>query len=327
MTVRKPVLDRKTLLTGEGQYTFAGYASEVLSGKRAQPAGLVASIPTSQTGGFLLLDRAKVRVSRCGLRVREAAKAHEAALSDWPAAMFTMTYAPGNVPKPRDMINCVENLKKWAKRKLQVKALRYVWVAELQQGRARKGDSGAVHYHLVTWLPPELKRKGTAKARQNPRWKDSMVLPKLDTKGWWPHGMTERDWCRSSAVAYLAKYLSKGSAAHEGGATFQRGMRVQAAGGFAKPERFQRAFDHLPRWWREDMTPEHRGARAPGGGIVSRLTGELVRSPWIVVTTGRLVRLIQCSKTATQSERQQLKAQALASFFSMLTPASSAAVS
>lgn len=95
-------------------------------------------------------------------------------------------------------------------------ALRYVWVAELQK-------RGAVHYHILLWLP-----KGTR-------------MPKSDTRGWWIHGSTETKPARKR-VGYLMKYASKDKfdADHD----FPKGCRLYGFGGVSIDVR------RRIRWWR-----------------------------------------------------------------------------
>lgn len=131
---------------------------------------------------------------------------------------------------------------------------RYVFVAELQQ-------RGAVHYHVCVWLPKGL------------------TLPKPDKRGWWPHGSTRIEWARSP-VGYLAKYASKGDAA----AQLPPGLRLTGAGGLDQTGRVEAAWWLTPAYVREAFPePSHRPARAHGGGWLSRLTGELIPSPWALL--------------------------------------------
>lgn len=288
----------------------------------AQPPGLVKT-STSQTDrapdleGVIEFTAHEGRMRRMSRSVKTASKVHKSSAQDAPAAMFTLTHRPGEKPEPKDVTRFIDCLRKWVLRKWGQKTLRYVWVAELQEDRAARGDAGAVHYHVAVWLPPALKRQ----ANRRPHLRDSHVLPKPDRKGWWKKGSTERDWVRKSVTAYLAKYLSKG-----GESGYPKGLRVHGAGGFAAPERVTRSYLCLPTWLKEQVGPDDRcvrlpagewvypdGRREPGGGWVSRKTGECYRSPWVLLSFGRIVRIVkrvsECSaKTALQSFEPQLQA-------------------
>lgn len=135
-------------------------------------------------------DPAKMRPQRLKLTVREAAKQyeHECGLDDlrrgrsgFRKLFVTLTYAANTRGNKRDVSECINRMRQWAGR-LGVQ-VRYVWVAEVQK-------RGALHYHLLIWLPRALH------------------LPKLDKRGWWPHGMTKVETARNP-VGYLCKYASK----------------------------------------------------------------------------------------------------------------------
>lgn len=269
-------------------------------GKSGEAAGLVKDI-TSQTEDFepVVLTRDQMRLHRMVRAVRHTCKAHAAAAgSDEAAAMFTFTCRPGRSPEPRSIINAVECIKKWASRKLGHSVTRYVWVAELQSNRARSGDRGAVHYHLVVWLPASLKRAGEFKAQRNHRWKSSMVLPKPDKKGWWKLGSTERDWVRTSAASYMGKYISKGSDGD--GYQFPTGLRSHGAGGFSTEQRTVKSHWMLPRWMREQCAPADRAKRAKGGGFET-LSGERFASPYFVLWSGRTIAIVKITQANRQS--------------------------
>lgn len=77
----------------------------------------------------------------------------------------------------------------------------YVWVAELQK-------RGALHYHVLIWLPKGFK------------------LPKFARFGWWSHGFTDQKIARKS-VGYLMKYVSKTDSKN----TYPSGVRIYGYGG------------------------------------------------------------------------------------------------
>jgi hypothetical protein len=134
-------------------------------------------------------------------------------------------------------------------------ALPRVWVAELQ-------TRGAVHYHVLAWLP-----KGR-------------TLPKSDKRGWWPHGMTRTEAARC-AVGYLAKYASKGQDA----GTFPPGLRLHGHGGLEESRRPLYSWARMPGWVRALLAADRFPKRAAGGGVVT-LDGEWFDSPWRVYFRG-----------------------------------------
>lgn len=77
----------------------------------------------------------------------------------------------------------------------------YCWVAELQK-------RGALHYHVMIWLPKGFK------------------LPKFARFGWWEHGFTDQKPAQK-AVGYLMKYISKDDTKNN----FPKGVRIYGYGG------------------------------------------------------------------------------------------------
>jgi hypothetical protein len=172
------------------------------------------------------------------------------------AAMVTLTYAPGVEWGRRHVSVFLDCVMKWAARRGA--SIPYVWVAELQM-------RGAVHFHVVLWLPKGL------------------VIPKPDKRGWWPHGSTRVEWARR-VVGYLTKYASKG----EGGVGFPRGLRLWASGGLCGTAREWRSWLRLPAWLRASVVERQRVVRIPGGLWVAELTGECYRSPYEFVGLERV---------------------------------------
>lgn len=291
----------------------------------AQPSGLV-GFSTSQTeppaggvvaGEVVEFSQSEARIRKLGVAVREVARIHAAAARAGNAfapaarelpAMFTLTHRPGQVPAPGDVTRFVDCVRKWCLRRFGWKVLRYVWVAELQAERAARGDKGAVHYHVVIWLPPEL--MATAQRRRLKHL--AAVLPKPDVKGWWKKGITERDWVRKNVGAYLSKYLSKGSES----LAMPKGLRTYGQGGLDAEERSQRTWACAPTWLQMQTKSADRiarlpagfwvypdGRREPGGGWFSRATGECFRSPWRLLSFGRIVRIVRVEQCNAKTEQ------------------------
>lgn len=168
----------------------------------------------------------------------------------YKAAMLTLTYRPGVRWSPRHISAILACIREYLRRRRL--PFRYVWVMELTQ-------AGVPHYHALIFLPYGL------------------TLPKPDKRGWWPHGMTRIEWARN-AVGYLAKYASKGQ-----GGVFPKGARLHSSGGLDKAQRSIRSWWLLPSWVRDYWGSEHRPKRPKGGGFMSRLTGEYLPSPWILI--------------------------------------------
>lgn len=195
--------------------------------------------------GLFRVQRRDARLSRMRRAVLTSARLHEATLPAggfrFRAAMLTCTYREARDWDAGHIRALLTHLREWARRKGF--RLRYVWVAELQK-------RGAMHYHVLLWLP--------------------FRMPMPDRCGWWPHGSTKVEWARS-AGGYLAKYASKaGGPGHE----FPRASRIHGCGGLDRAAAQCRSWWMLPRDLRTLCIPEHRMTRAPGGGWVSRATGE-----------------------------------------------------
>jgi len=131
---------------------------------------------------------------------------------------------------------------------------RYTWSAELTKRKR-------LHYHFLVWLPRGL------------------MLPKPDRQGWWSWGSTRVEKARC-AGGYIAKYLSKVSAdiSH-----YPSGARIHGCGGLSGQSLLEARWWRCPSWVREKASSSDRPMRSSGGGFVCRATGELLKSPWLVV--------------------------------------------
>jgi len=159
------------------------------------------------------------------------------------AVLITLTYREVDGWRNRDVSECLKRMRQWAARKGV--ELGYVWTAELQK-------RGAVHYHIVCWLPPGLS------------------MPKPDKQGWWAHGMTRIERARRP-VGYLVKYASKGDDVEQ----FPRGLRLHGRGGLDRQQRRVVGWWLLPRYVRAVFAQLGTVVRrAPGGGWFEVATGE-----------------------------------------------------
>ena len=229
-------------------------STDAPAARRSRAAGAPGLVPYKTTGkSSVELVPAMQRVRRLRTRIRWTAKSIEATGADGfttRPAMLTLTYTNGDDWQPDHVKDLLGHVRKYLKRRHHAQ-LRYVWVAELQQ-------RGAVHYHIVIWLP-----KG-------------VTLPKPDKQGWWPHGATRIEWVKS-AVRYVTKYATK----LEGkDAQFPPGLRLHGSGGVTPKERRLRAYLSLPKWLNDQVSPTARLRPQLGGGWADIDTGEFYKSPF-----------------------------------------------
>lgn len=188
-------------------------------------------------------DPVQTRLARMRRAVGFGARAHAVSerghRSDVPY-MVTLTYADPDGWKPDHLTQALRAVRMWAVRHGFV--LRYVWVAEIQEGRYRRTGDAVIHYHLCIWLPKGVR------------------MPKWDVRGWWPWGMSQRVIARH-AVAYLMKYLSKGC-----DVAFPKGARTYAVGGLEESLRRARAWLGRPRFVQRLGDCLDGWKRADGGG-------------------------------------------------------------
>lgn len=242
-------------------------ASVERSDTAATPAGGgLVPFSTSGRGGAadfpkLEVDRLQSRLNRMSSGVLTATRLIDAEVEAtkirFHRYMITLTYRPGVVWQPWHISKTIKFYRTWAE-KNNFK-LRYVWVAEIQEGRFQRGDSllgECVHYHLLIWVPVRLSP------------------PMADKQGWWSYGMTNRVRV-SRPVKYMMKYASKGQSVE-----FPKGLRIHGCGGLVESARNERRWWLMPRWVRAIFSIDDLPFRCPGGGIVSRLTGEWLPSIW-----------------------------------------------
>jgi hypothetical protein len=197
-------------------------------------------------------------ITRSRLQSEEIAQIATQTGQAWYVDLVTTTYAPGRSWNPWHISECINSYRKQAVR--DGVPFRYEWVAELQLKRMRRrGESAAecLHYHAIIWQP------------------EGYAFPHPDTRGWWPHGMSNTESARNP-VGYLAKYASKGTE----GEPLPRGARISGGGGLSPGGRMLASWWLRPRYVREafpDFLDQVRRAR--GGGWCNRNTGEWITSP------------------------------------------------
>lgn len=226
----------------------------------ALPGGEAAGLDPSETSasntpGFFVDARA-MKVKRARYATLTAARLHKLERPTWSATFIGFTYRPGCDYGPRDISNMIDCLRIWCEK--HAIECRYLWVAEMQK-------RGVIHYHMIVFHPKALQ------------------FPKPDKQGWWPHGSTSRSTGIRHAVAYMAKYMSKGDAA-----SFPKGARTYGCGGLQGTAKLEMRWWKLPTWVREQVEPVDRAKRVLGGFLVPD-SGELLPSPWEVSFKGGLV--------------------------------------
>lgn len=143
--------------------------------------------------------------------------------------MVTLTYRDLDGFQPRHVSLLLKHVRQWLKRRGH--PFHYLWVAELQK-------RGALHYHIIVWLPR------------------GMTIPAPDKQGWWPHRMTQVKWAHH-AVGFLCKYVSE----FDGVQAFLRGLRLHGSGGHGEIARPIRRWSNLLGWPRSLVGVESRVVR------------------------------------------------------------------
>lgn len=242
-----------------------GAESELVAGGEAP--GLV-SYKTSDSFMGFIAEQARLKRVRHGVmtsaRLMEEQRA-ELQIGGFrlKAVFLTLTYRPGASWNPKDITGCLKAIRDYLQRRGL--PMVYCWVAEIQERRAeRRPGETSLHYHVMLWLPFKMR------------------LPMPDKRGWWPYGSTAIERARYP-VSYLAKYASKGGCMDY----VPSGARMVGGGGLTKERRAERAWWMCPAWLRAKWSQEHRPKRAEGGGWMSRLTGEVIASPWRMVGIAR----------------------------------------
>ncbi len=220
-----------------------------------QAPGLVSLVTSDTEPDLITLNRDASRLKNMRKSVITSARLFSEQTTSsgfrFKPAMLTLTYAPGVDWKKNHISALLKSIREYLRRKGF--AFLYVWVLELTK-------QGIPHYHVVLWLP-----KG-------------VTLPKPDKRGWWPHGITRIEWARN-AVGYLAKYASKGTDM----LALPKVARMHGNGGLSQDRRSELSWWKLPQWVREHFAIADRAIRCPGGGWISRLSGEHLESLYVFV--------------------------------------------
>jgi hypothetical protein len=205
-----------------------------------------------QQAGAFIAGGDDARMAKLRRAVGFAARAHGAARKGHrpdEVRMVTLTYRPGVEWESLHVKRYMDHVRLWHKRRgVQC---RYVWVAEIQDGKRRTdgGARGAVHYHVALWVP-----QGTPH------------MPMSDKQGWWPHGSTRTELA-NGAVQYLMHYLKKGNS--KTFKDFPDGCRIYSVGGLDHSLRRARRWLGLPGFVQANSSYLDDWRRAPvgtGGG-------------------------------------------------------------
>lgn len=174
--------------------------------------------------------------------------------------MVTLTYRGTNADwKPRHVSDYIRKVREWFKDRCPGQRLKYLWVAELQDGKRREDGQGrgVIHYHAIFFLP------------------QGVSMPMADKRGWWTHGYTNTEKGRSP-VAYLMSYAKKADSKNIGG--FPRGSRLYAVGGLDAPGAAIKRWVLWPAYVQGNASVNDRFRPAPGGGYINAETGQLLES-------------------------------------------------
>lgn len=175
----------------------------------------------------IVLDPRKMRCRRLRRTITEAASLHERH-TDWDSrrlgrsayrkTFITLTYRHRGEWERCHISRFVRLMRQWFQRRDH--ACRFVWVAELQK-------RGALHYHLVVWVPRRLR------------------LPRPDACGWWPHGSSKIETARNP-IGYMVKYATKTTP--DALRRLPKGVRLHGNGGHDPQARVALREKLMPNW-------------------------------------------------------------------------------
>lgn len=224
----------------------------------AVPAPCIQGLVSSKTSPLEIKTDKATRDKNRIKRLRRAvwSSGHLHGLADVghrpPVAHFvTLTYVGVNDWRADHISDATEQFRRHCAR-LGVPC-RYLWVAELQK-------RGAVHYHLIAWLPARVRM---------PHWDRTRTANGRTLRPFWAHGMTNVEVARNG-IGYLMKYLSKLG----DDTVFPPHLRLYGCGGLDAQARTIRGWYNLPQWAKNEY----------GVGDLKRQGSRL-----IVVETGEIV--------------------------------------
>lgn len=203
------------------------------------------------SGDMALIDPRGQRSAKCRKSILNASrlltKRLQAERVRYKCCLITLTYRKTGEWQPKHISAYIHLVRKYlAKRGHDLLG---VWKLEMQK-------RGAVHYHILLWLP-----KG-------------VTLPFADKQGWWKHGASNQVWVKN-AYGYCAKYIGK----DEHG-MIPKGARMFSLLGLEALEKREIRWWNTPAYIRDQWPMDHDPIRAKGGGWLSRLTGEVLHSGW-----------------------------------------------
>lgn len=170
--------------------------------------------------------------------------------------LLTLTYGPGHYVEREQITTFSKRLSRKAGKKKCV--FPYVW--KLERGEER----GRLHYHMLLLLP------------------EGVSIDASTFRQWWENrGRVDVTPVALTDTKELAKYCLKTGESLVG---IPKRMRLIGMGGFTKAERRKLRWAVSPEWVRMYFDEIDQPLPAPGGGWVSERTGELVSSPYIVVS-------------------------------------------
>lgn len=225
----------------------------------------------SDEAGTFSMDSKAVRVARCTKRVhawadalpkdsRVVRRAGRRLNIGSRTVMLTLTYKDADGWLPNQIREFMLGLRK----ALGGALYGYAWVLEMQQ-------RGAPHYHVLLYV------------------RNKTDVPQPDSSGLWSHGLTRRETARSPF--YICKYAGK-EYQKEG---LPHGARMFAVQIF----KYSLSSDDMlpfrksaaPAWLAEFIDEAAilvgsalKWSRSPGGGWVIRETGEVIPSPYTLIS-------------------------------------------
>jgi len=252
----------------------AAFERQAQRAESGAAAGLVPSKTNQKMISFAPSVVAENRVNRLKKSVWASGHLHNLGDDGFRASkvwFVTLTYRGVGDWDSKHMSKAMQGFRDWCKvRRIPCK---YTWVAELQ-GR------GAVHYHLLAWLPPGYRM---------PKWDRRTVTPSGRRMAcWWPHGMTNVQVAKAG-VGYLMKYLSKLGELTR----FPKGLRLYGIGGLNQSGRAVRSWLNLPEWVK--LSYGVGEIKKLARGYLVRATGEILEPAYSVcrVPFGIVVRAIR----------------------------------